>query len=69
MKVQRKAVNIRNDCFAAEEKDLVVRIESHHHRVWITVENVVSGAMMQADLTLPELAFVLNEAANEEYRK
>lgn len=62
MKVLPKNINLRNDCFAAEEKDISIRIESHHHRVWVTIENEITGALMQADLSFNQLAYLLSNA-------
>lgn len=71
MKVERKFVDLRNDCFSATEKKVgvntEVRISSHHSKVWIDARS--GSTEVHAEITLTQLAWLLRNADKLEASK
>lgn len=64
MKVDRKHIDIRDDCFRASDHGVRVRIAAHRHEVHVDIE--IDGATYTRELSLRELAELLKQPTTDQ---
>lgn len=67
MKIARKHIHAREDCFAASEGNARVHISTHRNTVLLTAE--YAGKLVIYELSLSEFAQILTQALRDDKKR